>query len=617
MSANSESASPSPSADNAITDAADTAAVVAARSRRRVCNLSPSQVEKKRAIDRTNQQHWRQKKRMYIAELEAEVARLQASLDESQAKLRVYEVEGNGETDAADTTTDEELLQDGRLQLPSPARSAAALDANAIMSAVSALSALSSLPPNDMSTTIRDADSYVLDGTVTLPLSSGISSNMSSDVSNDISNEIGWPLTLDDSSVPRHDLLAQQQQTQSGITSELSIYDTTQSFQLFASSLDSVTADTSDGLFSTSSQYNDIGLPSAMEHQYYGQQRLQQQYEQQMLYNNNNHHQHAHRYNTVFGAGGAPSPLMTGLSYMPYYLQGRTSAPGANVPDWMALPLNLPVSTEIDKLVLITAQMLAERYSVHELNQPDFPSIEGHMPHLRTLNLQKTTAASTSAAASAAAPMTPDGLRRGPVSADGNLAEFIGTASKGRSSKSSLDETRKADIDAAARSRPFIGAVASHVVWISPLKNLAGRLSFLYKIAIFLRWCLCPTRETYAALPEFMRPTPLQRRIPHPVWVDFIVWPDARDNMIRSGDYSSFELFRFVIGNSITMNWPYPDDASTCISRSRSSSGDSQRLTFNPLFEAHLRNIDNYSITQQAANVFPMLSKYVRVSTDV
>ena len=593
MPANSESASPS---------SADTAAAVAARSRRRVCNLSPSQVEKKRAIDRTNQQHWRQKKRLYIAELEAEVARLQASLVESQAKLRVYEGDGDGEADAEADAADEELLHDDRLQLPSPARSAAGLDANAIMSAVSALSALSSMPPNEMSTTIGD-DSYALPP--------------SSEITTEISTDISWPLALD--SVPQHGLLTPQQQT--GLASELGIYDSAQSFPLFASSLDSATADTGDGLFSTLSQYSDMGLPSAMERQYYGQQRLQQQYEQQVFYNNSNNNNNTDRYNAVFGAGGAPSPLMTGLPYVPYYLQGRTTAPGSHVPDWMALPLNLPVSTEIDKLVLITAQMLVERYSAHELHHPDFPSIEGHMPHLRTLNLQKTTAASTSAAAAAAAPLTPDGFRRGPVSADGNLAEFIGTASKHRRAKRSVDETKKADMrtdmDAAARSRPLIGAVASHVVWISPLKNLAGRLSFLYKIAVFLRWCLCPTRETYAALPAFMRPTPLQRRIPHPVWVDFIIWPDARDSMIRSGDYSSFELFRYVIGNSITMNWPYPDDASTCISRSSGGDGDGQRLAFNPLFEAHLRSLDNYSITQQAAKVFPMLSKYVRVSPDV
>ncbi|CAK7200862.1 hypothetical protein SEUCBS139899_003561 [Sporothrix eucalyptigena] len=669
----------------------------AARSRRRVCNLTPSQVEKKRAIDRTNQQHWRQKKRLYIAELEAEVARLKASLDASQAKLRMYE-----------GANDMDVAVDNSASTSSPARAFHGEPATLGLSAVPAVTAgpaTSSLPRLLPAPSSRVADNVARPSAMSLDSNSGSASPASTEESafapppgsriqhppntavpdsSSASSDVGWPLSIVTPDVsPRTrqaGLLslqsAAQIQAQTRARTEgslrLDIFDPTHSFQLFDHSLSDVEVDVGvhvdvdevfdaqpifpSGLVSTldsnylqEQQHNHLqDQPQQNQNQqrhqnsqhglqqnqqqpnqhFHGQADLHRQLQQvqRQVQQHNSYYRPVQRYQALHGTT-PPSPLSTNLSYMPYYLAGRYQEPNPGLPDWMVLPLNLPVATELDKLALITCQALVQQYSTHEFSQPVFPSIEGLMSRLRTDN-------------------TPRHSRHGSVygasSGGGSSSNIIGEellralteASAGGSSStlspSSLTAAAKASAAAAAAasppspsaassssddnslvdtaSRPVLAAVASHVVWKSPLKHLTGRLAFLYKLALFLRWCLCPTKENYDALPEFMKPTMLQRRVPHPAWVDMIIWPDVRDNLIRGGDYSAFELFRFVTGNTISVNWPYTDSGTFV------ECADGKSLAFNPIFEAHIRNVDNYSVGCQAAIAFPMLSRYVRVT---
>lgn len=58
---------------------------------RRVPNLTPQQVEQKRAIDRDNQRHCRAKNKARIRSLEAEVNELKQELRDTRAQLRKYQ----------------------------------------------------------------------------------------------------------------------------------------------------------------------------------------------------------------------------------------------------------------------------------------------------------------------------------------------------------------------------------------------------------------------------------------------------------------------------------------------------------------------------------------------
>lgn len=53
-------------------------------------------------------------------------------------------------------------------------------------------------------------------------------------------------------------------------------------------------------------------------------------------------------------------------------------------------------------------------------------------------------------------------------------------------------------------------------------------------LARFMRWLTSPTVENYANIPAMMRPTPLQRLIPHPASVDVIAMPFFRDAVIHN-----------------------------------------------------------------------------------
>ncbi|KAJ5145483.1 uncharacterized protein N7515_000047 [Penicillium bovifimosum] len=59
------------------------------------------------------------------------------------------------------------------------------------------------------------------------------------------------------------------------------------------------------------------------------------------------------------------------------------------------------------------------------------------------------------------------------------------------------------------------------------------RLGFGWVIYHYSRWILRPTPETFARLPEFLRPVQGQMTIRHPMILDIVPWPRMRLNLIR------------------------------------------------------------------------------------
>jgi hypothetical protein len=52
-------------------------------------------------------------------------------------------------------------------------------------------------------------------------------------------------------------------------------------------------------------------------------------------------------------------------------------------------------------------------------------------------------------------------------------------------------------------------------------------------------WFIVPTRENYSNIPTIFRPTRLQRFVPHPSWVDLMVFPSFRNALINNvGDWA-------------------------------------------------------------------------------
>jgi hypothetical protein len=63
------------------------------------------------------------------------------------------------------------------------------------------------------------------------------------------------------------------------------------------------------------------------------------------------------------------------------------------------------------------------------------------------------------------------------------------------------------------------------------------------------QWRLCPTKERYDRLPDYMRPTDYQIREPHPLAFDMFVWPQFRLNLINHSHKMSFGEIDEMIRN--------------------------------------------------------------------
>ncbi|KAF9870589.1 hypothetical protein CkaCkLH20_11895 [Colletotrichum karsti] len=152
--------------------------------------------------------------------------------------------------------------------------------------------------------------------------------------------------------------------------------------------------------------------------------------------------------------------------------------------------------------------------------------------------------------------------------------------------------------------RPLSDELAAQVQG-SPFKFLVERLAFMYKLSHLIRWLMCQTKETYEAMPTYMRPTQLQLTVPHPAWIDAITWPGARDEIITKMNWESeFNLFQRLTGQTVSVNWPYPDSGAFM------ESSDGQVLTLHPLFEAHVRQEENWTCGQEVGAAFAFMRSY-------
>lgn len=153
--------------------------------------------------------------------------------------------------------------------------------------------------------------------------------------------------------------------------------------------------------------------------------------------------------------------------------------------------------------------------------------------------------------------------------------------------------------------RPLSSLVAAYV-FQSPVRSFVERLAVMYHLSHFVRWLVCRTKETYDIMPPCLRPSLLQRTVPHPAWVDFVLFPEARDEMIRRQDGERFEEFRAVTGDSLSINWPFTDSGAV------QESDDGQSLTLSPIFEAHIRNGKNWTVGPETARAFPYVTQILQ-----
>jgi hypothetical protein len=163
-----------------------------------------------------------------------------------------------------------------------------------------------------------------------------------------------------------------------------------------------------------------------------------------------------------------------------------------------------------------------------------------------------------------------------------------------------------------AHSHPLSKVFTDILATFPDLSTLPEKIALLYIMFLLMRWQIAPTQENYDRLPDWATPRPSQLFTPHPSWIDHLPWPRMRDRLVR--DYSPrdylFDNFLVPFTATLSVNWPYePTDALL-------SSPDSDDLLINPVFERHLRSLENWSLGPAFAAAYPRLADTYRLRAD-
>ncbi|KAF4962218.1 hypothetical protein FSARC_9696 [Fusarium sarcochroum] len=155
-----------------------------------------------------------------------------------------------------------------------------------------------------------------------------------------------------------------------------------------------------------------------------------------------------------------------------------------------------------------------------------------------------------------------------------------------------------------AFSHPLSKVFTDILATFPDISTLPERVAVLYIMFLVMRWQIAPTQENYDRLPEWMTPCPSQTSISHAAWLDHIPFPKMRDRLVRDHNplLYPFDNFFVPFTTTLSLSWPY-EETDTLL-----SSPDSEEVMINPVFERHLRNLDNWKLGDAFAKAFPTLS---------
>ncbi|KAK8086951.1 hypothetical protein PG994_001925 [Apiospora phragmitis] len=154
-----------------------------------------------------------------------------------------------------------------------------------------------------------------------------------------------------------------------------------------------------------------------------------------------------------------------------------------------------------------------------------------------------------------------------------------------------------------AYSHPLSKVFTDILATFPGICGLPERVAVLYVMFLVMRWQISPTKENYDLLPSWARPQPSQVYISHPAWIDHLPFPHMRERMAKDynpADYF-FENFFIPFTTTLSLNWPYEE--TDCLLQSP----DGDELLINPVFERHMRRLENWTLGDAFHQTFPQL----------
>ncbi|KAK4969248.1 hypothetical protein LTR66_011726 [Elasticomyces elasticus] len=127
---------------------------------------------------------------------------------------------------------------------------------------------------------------------------------------------------------------------------------------------------------------------------------------------------------------------------------------------------------------------------------------------------------------------------------------------------------------------------------------------------LIMSWQISPTAETYAKMPDWSKPTPSQLFIPHPIWVDYLVFPGLRDICFRELALLDSIEWLAAFDASFSCNWPNSVEECMYVD------GGTGAMHLNPMFEQHINHVENLTVAPEIAQFFHVEDDNVRFKFD-
>ncbi|EXJ64442.1 hypothetical protein A1O7_00778 [Cladophialophora yegresii CBS 114405] len=140
------------------------------------------------------------------------------------------------------------------------------------------------------------------------------------------------------------------------------------------------------------------------------------------------------------------------------------------------------------------------------------------------------------------------------------------------------------------------------------ISELPSQVATLFCMFSLMRWQIHPTQENYERLPEWLHPVPIQLYTSHPAWIDHLPWPRLREKLVANSQDYPFDNWFIPFTSGLSVNWPY--DPVDCLL----STSEQDEPVMNPVFERHIRRLENWSLGSLFADTFPELVETTRIS---
>ena len=137
------------------------------------------------------------------------------------------------------------------------------------------------------------------------------------------------------------------------------------------------------------------------------------------------------------------------------------------------------------------------------------------------------------------------------------------------------------------------------------IEALPNKVAVSYTMTTLLKWQVLLDEPSWQQMPDWLRPTQLQLTKAHPAWIDRMAWPKVRDYLIEHPEITLDDIAA-TYASSFFVSWNY-DPSHVLIS----VDAESKVVITNPVFEEHIRQLKNWSVSEPFRQRFPELSALI------